>query len=279
MTVRNEKHLSTTALARSLGKESTELFILLTGSGWIVKADNHWQLTEKGKFEGGIYVSHPNYGEYIAWPESIYQHPIFALLPEAPLTASQLGNKLGLPARLINLILAERGWLLKHVRGWLLTPAGQQLGGQQYESEQSAIPYASWPESLLNNQRLLMSVAQLKADAQLGNALTLDGRLVNSTTERQVLNWLYVAGISCAQNYEWVLADASIISDFFVPSARLCIDYWPANSDAAMLAQQLEKQQVYKAHKIAFFELRDHDLPQLDEVLAKTLLRHGIAVY
>src|SRR5690606_40674662 len=60
-----EKHISTTALARLLAKESKELFILLTGGGWIIKVDNHWQLTEKGKFEGGVYVNHPKYGEYI----------------------------------------------------------------------------------------------------------------------------------------------------------------------------------------------------------------------
>src|SRR5690606_3485277 len=111
MSNNREKHLSTTALARLLGKESKELFVLLTSGGWIVKVDNHWQLTEKGKFEGGIYVNHPKYGEYIAWPESVSTHPLFMLLPEAPLTATNLGNKLNLPARLVNLVLAERGWI------------------------------------------------------------------------------------------------------------------------------------------------------------------------
>ncbi len=56
----SDKHLSTTALAKSLNKESKELFILLAQGGWISKIDGHWQLTEKGKFEGGIYINHPN---------------------------------------------------------------------------------------------------------------------------------------------------------------------------------------------------------------------------
>lgn len=284
MAARNEKHLSTTALARSLGKESKELFILLTGGGWIVKVDNHWQLTEKGKFEGGIYVNHPKYGEYIAWPESVHQHPLFALLPEAPLTASHLGHKLGIPARLVNLVLAERGWLTKHVRGWLLTPAGKLVGGQQHESEQSAIPYASWPESLLDNPRLLASVAQLNGAENSGtentsDTRTLDGRVVASSAERRVLSWFYLTGIVCAQQYEWFVAGEKITVDFFLPSIQLCIDYWPDNSDAAALAKQLQKQTFYKANKIHFIELRDQDLLQLDEVLAKSLLRHGIAVY
>src|SRR5690554_7736957 len=67
----SHKHLSTTALARAIEKDSKELFILLANSGWIVKVDNHWQLTEKGRFEGGTYANHPKYGEYIVWPESL----------------------------------------------------------------------------------------------------------------------------------------------------------------------------------------------------------------
>ncbi|RYZ82577.1 MAG: 4-alpha-glucanotransferase, partial [Moraxellaceae bacterium] len=89
----SEKHISTTALARQLHKESKELFVLLAQGGWMVKVDNHWQLTEKGKFEGGIYINHPKYGEYIAWPESVQDHPLLRLLPEAPLSATHIGNK------------------------------------------------------------------------------------------------------------------------------------------------------------------------------------------
>jgi hypothetical protein len=129
-----ERHISTTALARLIGKESKELFILLTTGGWIVKVDNHWQLTEKGKFEGGIYVNHPKYGEYIAWPESIQHHPLLKLLPEAPLSASNLAHKWEIPARLVNLLLAEKGLIKKHIRGWLLTPKGKAMGGAQHEA-------------------------------------------------------------------------------------------------------------------------------------------------
>lgn len=279
MTAGSEKHLSTTALARLLGKESKELFVLLTGGGWIVKVDNNWQLTEKGKFEGGIYVNHPKYGEYIAWPESVHQHPLFALLPEAPLTATNLGHKLGLPARLINMLLAERGWIKKSVRGWLLTPVGKHLGGQQHESEQSGIPYVTWPETLLDNPRLIMGVAQINAEESVANLPTLDGRLVSNEAERRLTNWFYLAGVVCAQNYELSWCGETLVADFFIPEIQLCIDYWPSNSDAAGLAKQLEKQALYKKHKVNFIELRDEDLSQLDEILAKVFLKNGLAVY
>ena len=278
MASRTEKHISTTALARLLGKESKELFILLTGGGWIVKVDNHWQLTEKGKFEGGIYVNHPKYGEYIAWPESVHQHPLFMLLPEAPLTATNLGNKLKLPARQMNLLLAERGWITKHIRGWLVTPMGKQLGGQQQESEQSGIPFVTWPESVLDHPGLLAAVAQLHGDVS-DDLPTLDGRRVNHRAERMINNWLYVAGVVHAHNYPLQLGDESLESHFYIPEVRLCIDYWPGNAQASILATQLDKQALYKKYKVPFIELKDEDLPQLDDVLARALLRHGIAVY
>lgn len=275
----NERHLSTTALARRMGKESKELFVLLTSGGWIVKVDDHWRLTEKGKFEGGIYVNHPRYGEYIAWPEAIHQHPLFALLPEAPLTASNIGHKTGLPARLVNLLLSERGWLKKHVRGWLLTPAGKQIGGQQHEAESSGIPYVTWPETLLDNPRFLHGVAQLTADGQLADSLTLDGRQVSTPMARMIANWLYITDVCFATNYQLEWEGEALITDFFVPAARLCIDYWAADSQAADLASQLAKQSLYKKHKIQFVEVHEQDVGQMDEVLARTLLRLGIAIY
>lgn len=273
------KHLSTTALARLLGKESKELFLLLTSGGWIVKVDDHWQLTEKGKFEGGIYVNHPKYGEYMAWPESIHQHPLFALLPEAPLTATALGAKLGVPARLLNLILAECGWVKKALRGWLVTAMGKQLGGQQHESEQSGIPYVTWPESLLEHPRLLHSVAQIKGDIKDNTVLTLDGRIAKSSGWRRINNWLYLTGVVHAQDYPLALTPASLTADFYVPQIPLYVDYWPDQSDAAILARQLEKQSFYKKSQIPFVEIHDKDLPNLDELLARMLLRYGLAVY
>lgn len=278
MVSRTEKHISTTALARLLGKESKEVFILLTNGGWIVKVDDHWQLTEKGKFEGGIYVNHPKYGEYIAWPESIQQHPLLMLLPEAPLTASTLGNKMKLPARLINLLLAERGWIKKHVRGWLLTDAGKRLGGQQHESEQSGIPFVTWPETLLDHSGLLAAVAQLRGEVAT-DIPTLDGRQVNNPAERMINNWLYIAGVIHAYHYSLAFGEQSLEANFYIPAIALCIDYWPGSAQAADLAVQLEKQALYRKFQVAFIELKDEDLPHLDELLARSLLRHGIAVY
>lgn len=273
----SEKHMSTTALARMLHKESKELFILLAQGGWMVKVDNHWQLTEKGKFEGGIYINHPKYGEYIAWPESIQDHPLLRLLPEAPLSATHLGTKVDLPARLINLLLAERGWIKKHIRGWLLTPRGKAIGGEQHTSEQTGVPYATWPETLVDNSLFSEAIAQITGAAFASKALS--GQEVNSREELIVENWLYIAGVNHARGYTLRVGNETITANFFLPELQVCIDIWGVSDNAAALSEKLTKQEFYKKYGYDFIELHDETIAQLDEVLAKQLLGYGLAVY
>jgi hypothetical protein len=280
----SEKHISTTALARQLHKESKELFILLAQGGWMVKVDNHWQLTEKGKFEGGIYINHPKYGEYIAWPESVQDHPLLRLLPEAPLSATHIGNKVDLPARLVNLLLAERGWIKKHIRGWLLTPRGKAIGGEQHASEQTGIPYTTWPETLLDNALFLDAIAQITgASFQQDNSQkfynALSGQQVSSREELIVENWLYIAGINHARDYALHTGGETINADFFLPEFQIAIDIWGASDNAAALTEKLNKQEFYKKYSYDFVELHDETVAQVDEVLAKQLLGYGLAVY
>jgi len=275
----SEKHVSTTALARQLRKESKELFILLAQGGWIIKVDNHWQLTEKGKFEGGIYINHPKYGEYIAWPESVQDHPLLRLLPEAPLSATHIGHKVDLPARLINLLLAERGWIKKHIRGWLLTLRGKTIGGEQHTSEQSGIPFVTWPETLLDNAQFLASVAQIKGDAFSLSKKTISGSVVENKTSFIVENWLYMAGVHHGNSYVLSTANESVTADFFLPEFQLAIDIWGAEDNAAALSEKLIKQEFYKNYGYDFIEVREETILQLDEFLAKQLFQFGLAVY
>jgi len=279
----SEKHISTTALSRQLRKESKELFVLLAHGGWMVKVDNHWQLTEKGKFEGGIYINHPKYGEYIAWPESVQDHPLLRLLPEAPLSATHIGNKVDLPARLINLLLAERGWIKKHIRGWLLTPRGKAIGGEQHYSEQTGVPYATWPETLLDNPLFSDAIAHITGARFPQNTLqsysALSYQQVNSREELIVENWLYIAGINHARDYALHAGNDTIRTDFFLPELQVCIDIWGASDNAAVLTKKLNKQEFYKKYGYDFIELHDATIAQVDEVLAKQLLQFGLAVY
>ena len=279
-----EKHISTTALARQIGKESKELFILLTSGGWIVKVDNHWQLTEKGKFEGGIYVNHPKFGEYIAWPESIQHHPLLKLLPEAPLSATNLAHKWDIPARLVNLMLAEKGLIKRYVRGWQLADRGKMLGGQQHEAE-SGIPFVTWPETLLDEPEIIDALMQLVGDApSAAQPPALDGHPVNNAMQRRVDNWLYLTRTIHARDYrlQWGLDFA--LADFYLPELALCVECWAdqlaqQQNRASVIGEELEKHQLYKKHRVAFIEFRDENIHQVDEILAREFLRRGVAIY
>ena len=278
-----ERHISTTALARLINKESKELFILLTTGGWIVKVDNHWQLTEKGKFEGGVYVNHPKYGEYIAWPESIQNHHLLKLLPEAPLSATNIAHKWNIPARLVNLLLAEKGLIKKHIRGWLLSPKGKKLGGQQQEAE-SGIPFVTWPETIVDEPELIASLLQITGDSGLGDQLAMDGQRVNNNVQRRINNWLYLVRVIHARDYQLTWDADSAVADFYLPDVELCIECWADQLEhdtnrAAVIGGELEKNALYKKHKVAYIEFRDENIHQIDEMLARELLRRGIAVY
>ncbi len=275
----SERHISTTALARQLHKDSRELFTLLAQGGWIIKVDNHWQLTEKGKFEGGVYMNHPKYGDYIAWPESVQDHPLLKLLPVAPLSATHLSNKFGVPARLMNLILAERGWIKKNIRGWLLTAKGKALGGEQHYSEQTAIPYTTWPETILENQSLLAAIAQTNGDFFSTSPVALSGFAVETKIAAIIENWLYIAGINHARQYPLLDADEKMYVDFFLPELQLCLDIWSHQDTAATLSDNFNKQAFYKKHAIDFIEIHESTIDKVDELLAKQLLHFGLAVY
>ena len=41
----------------------------------------------------------------------------------------------------------------------------------------------------------------------------------------------------------------------------------------------MKKQQLYKKHKVAYIEFNNETIHQIDEMLARELLRRGIAVY
>lgn len=64
------KYLSTTALSKEIGIGSKELFSKFEKLNWIERKNEDWILTTIGK-EKGAQTKKGQYGEYIAWPETI----------------------------------------------------------------------------------------------------------------------------------------------------------------------------------------------------------------
>ena len=119
-----DKFFSTTQLAKKLNRDAKDIFSLLSDRGWIKREGKIWRLSAKGEFEGGRYTQHEKFGEYIVWPEDIKGHRLFNSETFNFLTASQLGKSYKIPAKRMNLILSELGWIERFHHGWKLTALG-----------------------------------------------------------------------------------------------------------------------------------------------------------
>lgn len=266
------KYLSTTALAKKLDKEAKEVFILLAQAHWMIKVDDRWQLTEKGKFEGGVYLNHPKYGEYVAWPESVVGHGLWRSLPEAPLTATQLGAKLGLPARLLNLVLLDLGWQSRGLKGWLVTSEGRVQGGQQHRAEDSAIPFVTWPERVEHCGALVEAVNALL------QGKGVDGRQYKSEQEGRIGAWLYLHGISFSYLRRMDSAPEDVL--FYLPESALYIQGWPKVSSADALKSKLAMEEWLKSKSALLLDFDKYQsIAEIDQWLPGALLLHGVLTY
>ncbi len=139
------KNISAAKLGKQLNISTAQLFGLLQEKNLIERKDESWSLTQAGETAGGEYKKHPQHGAYIAWPESFGNEYGKA---ESNMSATGLGEHFELPARRINRILSELGWVKPHLKGWLVTSHGQRVGGAQRENSKSGVPYVTWQDSL-----------------------------------------------------------------------------------------------------------------------------------
>lgn len=303
----NEKKISTSAFARKTSLSTKEVFSLLAGYSWIEKQDEGWQLTDLGKEMGGEYVSHPKYGKYIAWPESIVDKLGFneeeneqsdqGVQAGRILSATVIGEKLNISAQRTNHIFSEMGWIEKGLKGWKLTEQGTKAGGIQKEHPKTGIPYVLWPESILENKSFSSLVRELEegskgepdiVDNSAGNSTesgfrgkykaelrTTDGHYVRSKAEMLIDNWLYMAEIVHA--YERKLpVEEELYCDFYIPSGKVYIEYWGYENDAKYLARKEKKKEIYAKYGFKLIELVDKDIQNLDDILPRLLLKHGV---
>ncbi|MGI9276923.1 MAG: hypothetical protein ACR2PT_19015 [Endozoicomonas sp.] len=144
-----DKKVSTSALAKSMSMTGKELFSKMEGAGWIVRQEEAWQLTEKGKAKGGEYTNHPKYGTYIVWPELVGAFDEGESKPDtkAVLSSSALGKKNDLTAQKMNALFSELGWVKKALKGWNLTPQGEAMGGVQREDIVLVYPMSAGQKS------------------------------------------------------------------------------------------------------------------------------------
>lgn len=299
--------LSTTAIAKKMNLSTKEVFALLSGYTWIEKSGEGWTLTELGKEIGGDYVTHPKYGTYIAWPDDIINQLGYAEESEAPddaeklLSATAIGEQLNISAQRVNRIISELGWIEKGLKGWKVTPQGIKAGGVQKEHPKTGIPYVNWPESVISNPSFITLIRELEegsaesqtglSEPSAGNASvptmrdkfeaklrTTDGHYVRSKAEMLIDNWLYMAELVHA--YERKLpVEEELYSDFYIPAGKVYIEYWGYENDPKYLARKQKKREIYAKYGFKLIELEEKDIQNLDDVLPRLLLKHGVESY
>lgn len=282
----SEKMISTSALAKKLGRESKDLFTLLQQQAWLVREQSQWRLSEKGKYQGGAYHQSSKFGEYVVWPESINTHSLFNGDYQQMLTVTQLAKPYSLSARRMNFILAELGWIRRFHHGWAITDLGKQQQGQQTEHENSGVPYTLWPDAVRQNAYFKQSIELINQPPMVeinsvAHYQCLNGLQVEQLSHAHIANWLYCAGINFAyqRSLPSVSEATSFCCDFYLPAKNIYIESWGSIKSAADIQAKLEKETHYKTLALQLIELQEAEISQLDDVLPKLLLQHDIDIY
>ncbi len=289
------KQISTTALAKIYKVSTKEMFIQLVSHGLIEKKGEMWSLTNLGVEKGGKFIDHPKYGKYISWPSII---DLEVRPNEKLITSTIIGKHFSLSPNKINFILSEIGLIYKSMKGWMTTPLGLRVGGIQDEDKKSGVPYVRWPESILENKNLINSIEQISGKKfsdsepiatppkeEIGfrekfeaKHRATDGHFVRSKAEMLIDNWLYMAEIVHA--YERKLpVEEDVYCDFYIPTGKVYIEYWGYEEDSKYLKRKEIKKEIYEKYGFNLIELRDKEVQNLDDILPRLLLKHGIQAY
>ncbi len=292
----SKTYLSRSALAEKLGVTLKELTQLLIESGWLAHQENagsegkkksDWLLTEKGKFEGGIYRESKKFGRYIVWPDKVLSHPAIKTITETTITATAIGTHFSIPAKIVNKLFAEMGWITSFSKGWRVSACGEANGGLQNTNKDTGVPYVTWSRSILDSLALSSQVKHYLGEKDntptvLINGSTfyraLDGHYFSSIQELHIAHFLYLSNISYAYQRKLSLSQQeSIVVDFYLPKESLFIFYHQNNVNPGRLTQQLEQDELIKKYQLNAIVITDADLESLDQYLSKSLIKLGVS--
>ena len=290
------KYLSTTQLAKEHKTEPSQMFSSLKKNGWIYKKGVKWELTNEGRIAGGSTRYNPKFGEFIVWPIDLDLN--VENTKQGTLSSTQLGNKFGVSAQKLNLILAELGWIKKsNIGGWDLTDIGRKKGGISMEAS-GGQPYVIWNikilieknfkssmETILGNKYNEESIAEGKEEEPNdyrkkypAKYRTQDGHWVRSRAEAMIDDFLYRNGIAHAYEKKLFTDSGEIMSDFYVLEQHVYIEFWGKEEDQNYRKRLEEKIEIYKREGVKLIQLRNSDLENLDDSLSKELRKFKIKI-
>lgn len=284
--------ISTSQLAKIKNIEPKTLFNELAQYGYLVRHENKWVLTDLGARFGGEYALHSEYGPFVVWPAILTIDR--SISTGKKLSATQLGERVGLNAKKINQLLNELGWIDKNEDGWRITDMGLRAGGEEREDKTSSNYFTVWHDSILKNRNFISTVREfLGTDAELFSTdksfsrfkhkfeakhRTTDGHYVRSKGELIIDNWLYMAGLVHA--YERKLPiEKEVYCTFYLPAGKVYIEYWGDEADSTHSASRQEKRLVYQENGLHLIELAHQDIDKLDQTLPSALKQFGVKAY
>ena len=280
------------------------LFAKLREVNHIVRESDKWALTAKGKLAGGRIKTSVKLGDYIEWPEDFdlaqlpaHQSPD---IPVELVSSTKIAKEFAISANKLNFLFSELGWVNKNLKGWVATNQGLKQGAVQSEDTRSGVPYVRWPETVTQSSLLLSSINDITGSDSLSSTSfedsntpstsmvyreklepkhrATDGHLVHSKAEMLIDNWLYMAEIVHA--YERRLPiEENVYCDFYMPTAKVYIEYWGDDNDPRYLAQKQKKLAVYQKYGFKLIELHYTDVQNLDDILPRLLLKFGVQAY
>ncbi|NBV24859.1 MAG: glycerol kinase [Proteobacteria bacterium] len=198
----------------------------------------------------------------------------------------------------MNSILSELGWIKRGIKGWVTTDQGIAVGARQLENFKTGVPYVTWPANITQNPRFVDTVNESKGAevpakdskaAAPSEAVgfrekfearhrTTDGHYVRSKAEMLIDNWLYMAELVHA--YERKLpVEEDLYCDFYIPTGKVYLEYWGLENDPQYRERKAKKIEIYKKYGFKLIELNDTDVANLDDVLPRKLLQHGVQSY
>jgi hypothetical protein len=296
--------ISTTALANVLDMSRDELFDKLESLEWIERKNNKWNLSAKGKQNGGQTRKTKTGEEYVVWPENIFIAESGKYQKSKLLTATFIGKHFNVSSQRLNLILSELGWIEKDIAGWELTKLGKNVGGRQFEHETSGGFYVMWPENIVTNKSLVSVFKENTPDNSANKSSdsnksqpeiklcnnetirekyeathrTRDGHYVRSRAEVIIDDTLYDYGLVHAYEKK-VPIEEDLYTDFYLPNGKVYIEFWGLENDPKYLERKKVKKEIYDKYDLKLIELSDSDILNLDDHLPKKLLKFGIKVY
>lgn len=213
--------------------------------------------------------------------------------PPSLLTASQIGEQVGLSSQRVNLLLAELGWIEQQGPNWIPSPQGQTLGALQRHFTENGKAYVVWPESILTHKALCAVIQSMRGETSDTHAATTseqtfrkrfpaqhrttDGHLVRSKAEMLIDNWLYMAGVVHAYERQLPIEE-EVYCDFYLPAGKVYVEYWGIENDPAYNARRKTKVEIYQRSKLQLIELTDDHIRNLDDCLPKMLIKYRITV-